>query len=147
MRGIRTPNITPEVREFILSGTHTGKLATVRPDGRPHVVPVWILLDGNDIVFTAWHSSVKVLNMKRDPRVCISVDEETPLYTYAQIEGTATVLDDREAVRYWATRIGGRYMGEDRAEEYGKRNGIPGEMLVRVTPTKVVYEKDVAGCD
>ena len=44
----------------------------------------------------------------------------------------------------WATAIGGRYMGADRAEEFGARNGVPGEFLVRARITKVVAERDIA---
>jgi hypothetical protein len=44
----------------------------------------------------------------------------------------------------WATRIAARYMGADQAEAYGRRNAVPGEALVRVTPTKIIAEKDVA---
>ncbi len=44
----------------------------------------------------------------------------------------------------WATRIGARYMGEDRAEEFGRRNGVPGELLVRLTPERVIAERGVA---
>jgi hypothetical protein len=54
---------------------------------------------------------------------------------------TSTDLDD---LLTWATRIAGRYMGADRADEYGRRNAVPPEMVVRVTPTKVVAQKDVA---
>jgi len=53
-------------------------------------------------------------------------------------------LDDVRAVSEWATRIAGRYMGVDRAEEYGRRNGVEGELLVRVTPTRIIFQKDVA---
>jgi hypothetical protein len=60
------------------------------------------------------------------------------------IEGTATWTDDLDDIRRWATRIGARYMGADRAEEFGARNGVPGELLVRVTPARVVAVRDVA---
>ncbi len=46
-------------------------MATVRNDGRPHVVPIWFDLDGDDLVFTTWHTSVKAANLRRDPRVSI----------------------------------------------------------------------------
>lgn len=61
------------------------------------------------------------------------------------MEGTATLVEDLDTVVAWASRIGGRYMGADRAEEYGRRNGVPGELLVEVTPTKVISAKNVAG--
>ena len=136
---------TPEQRNFLLYQTRTGKLATVRKDGRPHVVPIWFTLDGDTIVFNTGGSSVKAANMRRDPRVSLCVDDERPLYTFLIIEGIATFDNNPDALRTWATRIGDRYMGNDRAEEYGKRNSSEGELLVRITPTRIIFEKDVAG--
>jgi PPOX class probable F420-dependent enzyme len=137
--------MTPEqIRAFLLTGTNTAKLATIRPDGRPHLAPVWFLLDGDDIVFNTGDDTVKARNIRHDNRVAIVVDDETFPYAYVQIEGVATLSDDLEDVRYWATRIGARYAGEDRAEEFGARNGVPGELLVRVTPTKVRGEAGIA---
>jgi PPOX class probable F420-dependent enzyme len=137
--------LTPECRAFLLTGTRTAKFASVRSDGRPHVAPVWFDLDGDVLIFTTGETSVKAANMQRDVRVCLCVDDETPPFAYVQIEGRATMSDNLDELLYWATRIGGRYMGADLAEAYGKRNGVPGELLVRVTPTKVVFEKDIAG--
>lgn len=134
-----------EYREFLLRGTKTGKLATVRRDGRPHVVPIWFDLDGDTLVFTTGGESLKYKNMKRDPRVSITIDDQTPPYSYVMIEGTVSFSEDPEELLYWATRIGGRYMGEDQAEAYGKRNSTPGEIIVRIIPSKVSAYKDVAG--
>ena len=136
---------TAEQQAFLLEGTRTGKLATVRKDGRPHVVPIWFVLDGDTLVFTTGEASVKAANMRRNPRIAFCVDDETPPYAYIIIEGTASFSTDSDALLYWATHIAGRYMGEDLAEAYGKRNGVPGELLVRVTPTRVIFEKDIAG--
>lgn len=136
---------TAEQRAFLLYGTRTGKLATVRRDGRPHVVPIWFTLDGESIVFTTGEHSVKVENMRRDTRVSLCVDDETPPYAYLMVEGTATWSADQNALLHWATRLGGRYMGEELAEAYGRRNGVPGELLVRITPTRIHFEKDIAG--
>ena len=136
--------LTEEQRHFLLGEIKTGKLATVRADGRPHVVPIWFHLDGDTLVFNTGDKSVKARNIRRDARVSLCIDDERPPFAYIQIEGTATLIDDLETVKYWATRIGGRYMGEDKAEAYGRRNGVPGELLVRVTPTKIRFEKDIA---
>ncbi|HFE66530.1 MAG TPA: PPOX class F420-dependent oxidoreductase [Chloroflexi bacterium] len=133
-----------EAREFLLSGTRTAKLATVRADGRPHVAPIWFLLDGDDLVFNTWHKSVKAMNLRRDGRVSLCVDDETPPFAFVLIEGTAQISDDLTAVKYWASRIAARYMGEDQAEAYGERNGIPGELLIRVSITKIVAQKEIA---
>ena len=136
--------LTPECKEFLLTQTRTGKLATVRTDGRPHVVPIWFVLDGDDIIFNTGDNTIKAANMRRDPRVCLCVDDEVPPFSYMQVEGTVTMTDDLDALKYWATRIAARYMGEQLAEAYGKRNGVPGELLVRITPTRVRFEKNIA---
>ena len=136
--------ISPECRNFLLTGTRTGKLATVRTDGRPHVAPVWVELDGDTIIFTTWHATVKAANMRRDARVCLCVDDDTPPFAYAQIEGTVQMTAEPDALLYWAARIAGRYMGAALAETYGKRNGVAGELLVRVTPTKILFQQNIA---
>jgi PPOX class probable F420-dependent enzyme len=134
-----------EVRDFLLEGTRTAKLAVVRKDGSPHVAPVWFVLDGDDLLFNTGAKTVKGHALRRDPRVALCVDDERAPYGYVRIAGTATLSEDLDEVRRWATAIGGRYMGADRAEEFGRRNGVPGELLVRVTPSRVTSEADVAG--
>lgn len=134
-----------ERRAFLLEGTRTAKLATTRADGAPHVAPVWFLLDGHDVLCTTWHESVKAKALRRDPRVALTVDDPTPPYAFVIVEGTATISEDPAELVAWATRIGARYMGAERAEEFGRRNGVPGELLVRITPTKVIAQADLAG--
>jgi hypothetical protein len=60
------------------------------------------------------------------------------------VAGTAATSADAGDLVRWATRIGGRYMGADRAEEFGRRNGVPPELVVRVIPTRVVAKVEVA---
>jgi PPOX class probable F420-dependent enzyme len=134
-----------EVRSFLSHGTRTAKVATVMEDGRPHVMPVWFVLDGEQIVFTTGATSVKGRNLRRDPRVALLVDDETPPYAFVHVRGTVTIHEDLDELSRFATAIGARYMGRDRAEEFGKRNAVPGELLVRVTPERVIAEGDVAG--
>jgi PPOX class probable F420-dependent enzyme len=136
--------LTSEHTHFLMDQVRTAKLAIVRKDGRPHVTPVWFELDSDTLVFATWHTSVKAMNIKRDGRVCLCVDDEKPPFSYIQTEGTAVLSADSEALKYWSTRIAARYMGGELAEAYGKRNSVEGELLVRVTPTKVVFIKDVA---
>jgi PPOX class probable F420-dependent enzyme len=133
-----------EWRAFLSEGTRTGMLATVRRDGRPHVVPIWFVLDGDDLVFTTASTTVKAHAMRRDPRVCLCVDDERPPYAYVMVAGTAALSEDRDDLLRFATAIGGRYMGADRAEQFGRRNGVPGEVLVRVTPAKVTAVAGIA---
>jgi len=131
-------SMTPEeIRTFLSAGTRTGKVAWVGKDGRPHVTPIWFLLDGDDVVFNTGADSAKGRALRRDPRISLVVDEEAAPYSFVKIDGSATTTADLDEVRRWATRIGGRYMGADRAEEYGARNGVAGEVVVRLTPTKI----------
>lgn len=133
-----------EWRSFITEGTRTGKIATARADGSPHVVPIWFALDGDTVIFTTGEDSLKGRSLQRDPRVCLCVDDDRSPYAFVMIEGVAEVTQGADDLLHWATVIGGRYMGADRAEEYGRRNAVPGELLVRVRPTKVVAQAAVA---
>jgi hypothetical protein len=140
------PMTDPQVTAFLASEPpHTGKLATVRADGRPHVAPVWYVLDDDgSILFNTGETTVKGRNLRRDPRASLCVDDERPPFSYVVVEGSVEITDDLAEVRRWATEIGGRYMGEERAEEYGCRNGVEGELLVRLRPLRVVSAFDLA---
>ena len=139
------PAMTPdEYRAFLVARPRTAKLATVRADGRPHIAPIWIALDGEAIVFTTWHTAVKAHNLRRDGRLALCIDDDTPPFSYVIVEGTVAISEDPADLRLWATRIAARYMGDARADEYGARNGVPGELLVRVTPTRITAQGGVA---
>ncbi|MFD5718701.1 PPOX class F420-dependent oxidoreductase [Streptomyces sp. NPDC127036] len=131
-------------RAFVSQGTRTGKLSTVRADGSPHVAPIWFVLDGEDLVFNTAKNSVKGKNLARDGRVALCVDDDRPPFAFVVLEGRAVLSEDVDDLRHWAARIGGRYMGEDRAEEFGRRNGVPGELLVRLRIEKVLAFAAVA---
>jgi PPOX class probable F420-dependent enzyme len=135
-----------EVRSFLTAlPARTGKLATVRADGRPHIAPVWYEVDDDgSLVFNTGESTVKGRNIRREPRVSLCVDDDRPPFSFVVVEGVAEISEDLVEVRRWASRIGGRYMGADRAEEYGSRNGVAGELLVRVRPERVVSAADLA---
>lgn len=133
-----------EARAFLLASPRTAKVATVHADGRPHVTPVWFDVDGEQIVFTTWHASAKGRNLRRDARVSLCVEDDRPPFAYVLVEGTVALTDNLDEVRAWATRIAARYMGRMRAKAFGERNGVRGELLVRVTPTRIIGEQGVA---
>jgi PPOX class probable F420-dependent enzyme len=138
-------DMTPDqVRSFISHGTRTAKVATVMRDGQPHVMPVWYVLDGEQIVFSTGANSVKGRNLRRDPRAAVIVDEEVAPYAFVHIRGSVTLSEDLEELLRFATAIGGRYMGADRADEFGRRNAVPGELLVRLRPERVIAVAAVA---
>ncbi|NYI04575.1 PPOX class F420-dependent oxidoreductase [Allostreptomyces psammosilenae] len=127
-----------EWRAFVTRDVHTGKFTTVGPDGAPHITPVWYVFDGEDFLFTAGGRTAKVRNVRRDPRGAICVDDENPPFAYVEVRGDVTLSEDLDELVEVATRAGARYAGEERAEEFGRRNGVPGEVVVRLHPTKVI---------
>jgi PPOX class probable F420-dependent enzyme len=140
------PMSEAEVAAFLAADPpHTAKVATTRQDGRPHVAPVWFAVDDDgSLVFTTGEDTVKGRTLRRDARVCVCVDDERPPFSFVLLEGSVAISDDLAEVRRWATVIGGRYMGAERAEEYGARNGVPGELLIRLRAERVTSAKDLA---
>ena len=132
------------VRGGWAAGTRRGKVAWVAANGAPHVAPVWFGLDGDDLVFNAGSGTGKGRALAREGRASLAVDDQMPPYSFVKVDGTISLSDDVDEVRRFAVLIGGRYMGADRAEEYGGRNGVPGELLVRLRPTKVTAAFDIA---
>lgn len=143
-----------EIKDFLMEGTFTGKLATVKKDGSSHIVPIWFVLDDSDsdnidnIVFTTNSTSVKAKNIQYNNRVSICVDDQTPPFSFVTVYGRAKTRQYKpnELVK-WATKIAWRYMGRKNAKSYGKRNSAEGELLVRVKPTRIIAEKDIAAWD
>jgi PPOX class probable F420-dependent enzyme len=136
--------LTDRVVAFLSAGTRTGMLGFVASDGRPLVTPVWFVVEDGQLVFTTERHTPKRRALQRDPRVAICVDDPHPPYSFVQVQGTATLSDDPQDVLDIATRTGARYMGADRAEEFGRRNAVPGEVAVRVRPTKVIAGFDIS---
>ncbi|QTI69516.1 PPOX class F420-dependent oxidoreductase [Gordonia sp. L191] len=129
---------------FLTEGTRTGKVAFVSASGRALVAPIWFIVDNGVLVFNTGADTAKGRALSRDRRLTILVDDERPPFSFVQVQGTAEIGEDPEDLLDTATRIAARYMGPDLAEAYGKRNAVPGELVVRVTPTKVNAVFDIA---
>lgn len=140
----RLTEITADVASFLSAGTRTAHLAYLAADGRPLSTPVWFVVDDGTVAFNTGRETPKGRALVRDPRVVVSVDDPHPPFAFAQVQGVAEIVDDRDYVRRIATACGGRYMGADRAEEFGSRNADPGEIAVRIRPTRVLFEADVS---
>lgn len=135
--------LSPDVVEFLSHGTRTGVLAWTARDGRPLAAPVWFLVEDGDLVFNTGRDTAKGRAIARDPRLAVSVDLPEPPYGFVQVQGIAETSQDAEELLRTATALAGRYMGADRAEEFGRRNAVPGELVVRIRPTKVVAQLDM----
>lgn len=129
---------------FVGAHARPAVLATTRADGRPHAAPIWIDVDDGAVWFTTGADTVKGRNLARSGIATICVQDDRPPFSFVVVDGTVELIDDLDLVRAWAARLGGRYMGADRSEEYGARNGVPGEVLVKLSPTNVVSAVDVA---
>jgi PPOX class probable F420-dependent enzyme len=115
-----------QIREFLAHGTRTAKLATVGRGGAPHVMPVWFVLDGGQLVLTTGSESVKGRNLRRDLRMAVVVDDETPPFAFVRIRGRAALSEDPGELLRYATEIGGRYMGAGRREVRPAKCGARG---------------------
>ena len=134
----------PKIGAFLSAGTRTGKLAYAGQDGRPLVAPIWFIVEDGVLVFNTGKDTAKGRALARDPRATLCVDLEEPPYAFVQVQGEAELSEDPVELLRTATAIAGRYMGPDRAEEFGKRNAVPGELVVRLHPTKVIAHFNVS---
>ncbi|EFV13501.1 PPOX class F420-dependent oxidoreductase [Segniliparus rugosus] len=135
--------LAPEVRAFLTEGTRTGVVAWAGADGQPFAAPVWFVVEGDELLFTTVATSAKGKAFRRDPRIALIAQLSEPPYAFVQVRGVVELIDDLAEVRRVATLAGARYMGAARAEEFGARNGVPGELVVRLRPTKMVASLDV----
>jgi PPOX class probable F420-dependent enzyme len=127
----------PNEATHLLKGKHFAHVATLMPDGSPQVSPVWVDVEDGQVLFNTAEGRLKPKNLRRDPRVAISiVDDENP-YENVLIRGRAVELTQEGADDH-IDALANRYMGVD---EYPLRQ--PGEerVIVRIEPEKVQHQK------
>lgn len=135
----------PAVHKFLTEGTRTGKFGYTNSAGRVLVAPIWYIVEDGDLIFNTARDTVKGKFLARERRATICVDLEQPPYQFVQVQGNAELSDDPGELLRTATAIAARYVGPDRADEFGQRNGGPAELVVRIRPTKVVTDFDIIG--
>ena len=112
-------------------------LSTVRPDGRPHLVPVWFLWDGETILIFSQPNQQKLRNLQHNPNVVVALDTAGQGDDTVKIEGKAELLDDPKvstALPAYAEKYKQRlelygWTGEAMAQDYSQ--------AIRITPTKI----------
>lgn len=156
VKGAVVPNIRDRVKltqdelEDFLKNAQTLQVASISPDGRPHLVPMWFAVDDEGcLVFTTYRSSQKVRNIERDPRVTLLV-EDGDVYDELRgvmIEGEAELVDDIDSTRDVMRLVGTKYYGKTPAtpadreaprSRPDRRRTIPKRVAVRVRPGTVV---------
>jgi PPOX class probable F420-dependent enzyme len=86
------PRLTEkEAWGFLNERSHLARIGTVDPDGMPRVVPVWFLIARGELFFTPRMASALLANVRRDPRVCVSIDEEAIPYRKVTVQGFARI--------------------------------------------------------
>jgi PPOX class probable F420-dependent enzyme len=105
-------------------------LATLMPDGSPQVTPVWCELDGGRVVVNSAKGRQKDRNLRRDPRVALSLQDPDDPYRYLEVRGRVVEITEQGADAH-IDRLAKKYMGVDR---YPYRR--PGEVRViyRIEP-------------
>ncbi len=144
-----------EVMNFLNLGTMTAKVSTATLDGIPHVAPVWFVIDydphtGNNkdftVIFSTFHNSVKARHLISNPKICLSIDDQKPPFSFIILNGIAEI--DRhpkyDELLHLTSRIAKRYMGEENAQKYGKRNAVKGECIIKIKPSKIIAQKNVS---
>ena len=123
--------VLDDVTRELLDGKNFATVATVNPDGGPQTSVVWILRDGDTVLFSALSTRRKVLNLTRDPRVSLTVFDTANPYQSVEIRGTAELTGDPGKTLPRA--LSQKYLGEDPPPEPDELTRV----VVRVIPQKV----------
>ena len=108
--------LDPEVRR-VLDGTPIAHLATVLPDGAPHSVPIWVATHGDHIAFLTGPDSVKARNLRRDPRVALSLTPVDNPFQPITVRGTVVEWIEGDAAWEIIDRIADKYIGAPYARD------------------------------
>jgi nitroimidazol reductase NimA-like FMN-containing flavoprotein (pyridoxamine 5'-phosphate oxidase superfamily) len=116
------PKLTEqEQMAFLAERGHLARIATVASNGAPSVVPVWFIFEGGKILITPRKHSAFYQNIKHEPRVAITIDEDTGRYRKVLFQGKTEVLFEVGEDRKWDDvyrRIACRYIDETAADFY-----------------------------
>ena len=139
-------NMSPEQRrEFLAHGTRHAVVATIRPDGRPHAVPVWFALDGDDILINFGQDTVKGRNLLADPRATVVVEDPAPPFAFVSVEGVADLLSDPDEIREGSLKIAHRYLPAEQVDGWVEYATSPGKVIARIRPTRMIGVDKVGG--
>ncbi|MDQ3670296.1 MAG: PPOX class F420-dependent oxidoreductase [Actinomycetota bacterium] len=124
------PTLTPEQAQLLLD-RNLAHVATLRPDGSPHLTVTWIDWDGENVLLNTAYGRAKPRHLQNDPRIAVGVVDANDPYRYVSISGTAELVD--EGAREHIDKLSARYTGRETFPL------PPGEkrVIIRVRPEKV----------
>ena len=131
--------------ERILRDEPVAWLSTARPDGRPHLIPIWFWWDGTSIYMETPPTFVKAKNLVRNPQCAISVDvtEGGLRFKAVVLEGPVELIADRQFILDMVTRIYTKYLGVEGAQSPTPQRMINSEhVIIKLTPAKVLTWDD-----
>lgn len=124
-----------EIRDF-LGQANVAVLATVRADGRPHVVPTWYEYDEGEIVLHMSPEAVRYRNLQGNPNVALCFDTKTPPYKAVIVEGVAETREGED--NDGTLRMGIHYLGEPVGRRYAESLKGSKMVIARVKPQRIV---------
>ncbi|MFH8726608.1 PPOX class F420-dependent oxidoreductase [Streptomyces termitum] len=130
-----SPALPPGVRA-LLDDVNPAVLATIQPDGSPQTSVVWVGRDGDALLVSSQDGRRKVLNVRADARVSLTVHDRHDPLRYAEVRGTASVSVDED--RALAVALAERYEGEGAGREYRELPPEKVRVVIRITPVKVL---------
>jgi PPOX class probable F420-dependent enzyme len=116
----------------LLVDKNIASLATVNPDGSPHVTPVWVDWDGEHVLVNTLRGRAKVRNIERDPRAEIVVFNLQNPYQHVRVKGRAELVD--EGAEEHIDQLSKKYVDED---SYPWRAPGDKRVIVRIRPERV----------
>ena len=129
-----------EINEF-LDGVYIARVATTRPDGRPHIAPVWYLWDDDTLYFESESRTVKTRNLRLNPNIAISVDVTAGglRLKYVILEGRVEFIENVEEVKKIANRVYSRYMGQEALDTRPVQEMLKlADLIVSLKPTRFI---------
>jgi PPOX class probable F420-dependent enzyme len=134
------PPFEADELDAFLAGTHIAVLSYLRADGRPNQAPLWYAYRDGAVWFSVETTSAKLRALRRDPRVCVTVQDERPPYRAVIIEGTVELIDaghDVSANQALALRYFGRLGAAKYDQLYHETRAGAGATLLRLVPSEV----------
>jgi PPOX class probable F420-dependent enzyme len=138
--------IAGEELDVFLGGNLVCRLACLKEDGAPYVVPCWFEWTGKEFYIIPRKRSAWAGYVQRDGRVCLNISNDTPPYKQVQVEGTAEVVEEPNVGGQWVEigrRMALRYLGEHGPDYLVPTLDQP-RWLIRVTPRKMITWQGVA---
>lgn len=113
----------------LFNGPNFAHVATIMADGSPHVVPVWVEVEADRVLFHKERSSVACGNLTRDPRIAISIIDGDSPYRFAWLRGRAVGFRDDPYAAQWLDQAAVRYTGKPYPPEHFQQLG-PGTVII-----------------